>query len=186
MEFTLDEMMRTGHVKRWQIVRTAREQTIAEHMYRVWAITALIVENLNFPAKLKFTAQSWALVHDVPEVITGDIATPAKEAMRKAVPNDDPIHNIELSLSDTYRQIWQDAKRYSYPGRPSAYEIVKLADIIEAACFLGCEGIGNHATVVREGTIKRAHEHYDMLRMRYPDVQWINISGIVNKSWDGV
>jgi len=186
-EFTLNEMMRTGHVKRWQIVRVAREQTIAEHMYRVWLITSQICHRLDLPISISSSANVWALMHDMPEVLTGDIATPTKEAMRKAIPDSDPVHNIELSMSDTYRDAWASAKTQHFDDLPTAYEIVKLADTIEAACFLGCEAIGNHANQVLDGMRSKVGYVYRDLCRKYPTVEWGLIEDdIINSHWSKV
>lgn len=185
-EFTFDEQMRTGHVTRWQIVRTARQQTIAEHMYRTWLITVQICRLLEVGHETSSSANIWALYHDMPEVLTGDIATPAKEAMRKALPDDDPIRNIELGMSDTYRHAWEDAKLHRFPDIPSAYEIVKLADLIEAKCFLGCEMVGNHAKAVFDGMCWSVEKKYTELSNKYPVLPWYKIQDIINNSWSKV
>ncbi len=178
-EFTFDEMMRTGHVTRWQIVRTARQQTVAEHLYRVWIITVQLCRLLSIDQGTAAAANIWALYHDVPEVLTGDIATPAKEAMRKALPDDDPIRNIELAMSDTYRQAWMAAKQHA-EGEISAYDIVKLADLIEAKCFLGCEMIGNHAKTVYDEMCMNVDNKLISLSSQ------ANIRSIINSSWSKV
>lgn len=190
-EFTLEQMMRTGHVKRWQIVRVAREQTVAEHCYRVWAIATHLCQVMNVPKGLSITAGMWALIHDVPEVITGDIATPAKAAMRAAVPNHDPVRNIELSLSDSYRKIWHEAKILKWCDDemgywPSAYDIVKLADLMEAKMFLGCEKMGTHAEDVYVGMCTAVIRKAEEMEAAHPGLDWPSIWVVVNKSWEKV
>lgn len=185
-EFTFAEIMRTGHVKRWQIVRVAREQTIAEHMYRVWLITTSICVQLKMPQQVAASANIWALIHDLPEVLTGDIATPAKEAMRRALPDDDPVRNIELSMSDNYREAHADAKTRHHEDMPTAYELVKLADLIEAKCFLGCEMMGNHAKSVYDGIAAKVDSTYADYQVRYPLVDWPAIQFLINNSWEKV
>lgn len=178
-EFTFRQMMQTGHVKRWQIVRTAREQTIAEHMYRVWVVTQFICKQLKIDEHVAEVASTWALIHDLPEVVTGDIATPAKEAMRKAVPEGDPIKNIELRLSDSYRQVWAVSKNEN-PGQPTANEIVKLADLIEAKCFMGCEALGWHADEVTNTMRDNVDRYMEKMIEAYPAVEWSNLEEVFN------
>jgi len=182
-EFTLEQLMRTGHVKRWQIVRVGREQTIAEHMYRVWIFTVHLCKALDAPQELAARAQAWALVHDIPEVITGDMATPMKKMIREHVPNDDPVRNIELGLSDGYRKTWSDAKQQCVINWPTAYELVKLADLLESRMFLGCEMIGNHAKAVYDEMDNIIEDHYMFLKTAYRDPEWRNIHYILNQSW---
>lgn len=145
-KFSLTQKLRTGHVKRWQIVRVAREQTIAEHMYRVHQI-AMHVGNLipNITVAEMGLISEWSLAHDMPEVVTGDIATPTKMAMRKAVPDSDPIKHIELELDVDYHYLYQLCKTQ----HPVVLAIVKLADLMEAVDFLKTEALGTHAKSVQ-------------------------------------
>jgi 5'-deoxynucleotidase len=145
---SLEQKLRSGHVKRWQIVRVAREQTIAEHMYRVNVVANEIVERMGEEAVgIRPLVQQWALMHDIPEIVTGDIATPTKRAMRQAVPDADPVKHIELSLDQQYRSLYELLKSHF----PQVLEIVKIADLIEAVDFLNIEGMGAHATSVNIG-----------------------------------
>lgn len=187
-EFSFGQLMRSGHVKRWQIVRVAREQTIAEHMYRVWLITEMLCKAVGTPEELGSRACAWALVHDLPEVVTGDIATPTKKAMRDHLKVDDPMRTIELSLSDSYARVWHEAKAVPASGNwPSAYELVKLADLIEAHCFLGCEAMGEHATTVRNGIMAGIAERVLALETRYPlHFQTPEFSQFMNLAWSKI
>lgn len=185
-EFSFDDMMRTGHVTRWQIVRTARQQTLAEHLYRVWVVTTHLTKVLDISHETASSANIWALMHDLPEVITGDLASPIKQAMRDAIPDDDPVRNIELALSTSYRHAWEDAKRRTNDTEPTAYEIVKLADLIEAKCFIGCEYVGNHAKAVFDEMCGKVEDYANTLSDRYPTLPWAAARGIINSSWNKV
>lgn len=185
-EFSFNQLMRSGHVKRWQIVRVAREQTIAEHMYRVWLITCMICAAVKVPPDYLARACRWALVHDLPEVITGDIATPTKKAMREHLKVDDPMRRIELSLSDNYAGAWAESKE-KLDGWPPPYDVVKLADMIEAHCFLACEGMGNHATEVRDGIRAGITRAVDELVSTYPAAfNTPEFIDLINESWSKV
>ena len=168
----LQVRLRTGHVKRWQIVRVAREQTVAEHMYRVWLIVQAMLKVTDEYNLSLFThadgvqASKWALMHDLPEVITGDIATPAKMAIRHAVPESDPVRNIELSLDSEYAQIHSEIH-----GRVPQM-MVKLADMYEAIDFLSIEGIGPHAYQVHTTLLRQLVEKLGEARVKHSDVDW--------------
>src|SRR4051812_7836410 len=77
-ELTLEERLRCSHVKRWQIVRVAREQNEAEHLYQVRVLTLAFAGVVGFTDQDLLLAERWALEHDVPEVITGDLNTKFK------------------------------------------------------------------------------------------------------------
>lgn len=176
MKFTLEQKLRTGHVKRWQIVRVAREQTIAEHMYRVYQIGWDIAMRMRISIERSYSVMMWALMHDLPEVVTGDIATPTKRAMRQAVPDQDPVHHIELSLDDEYRDTYCGLKQ----GDRIVLDIVKLADLLEAINFLMVEGMGTHAAEVEVGLREAFLDKLNECKIRYPSERWDEVTRTYN------
>lgn len=173
-KLTIQQKLRTGHVKRWQIVRVAREQTIAEHMYRVRMIAMEICDRIQVSIFTRQYVNDWSLIHDLPEVITGDIATPTKRAMREAVPDSDPVKRIELSLDEEYKSVYERIKE-TYPV---VLSIVKQADLIEAIDFLNIEGMGDHAQSVKEGLIAALRESIWMAEQQFADFEWDQVSAI--------
>lgn len=168
---TLLEKMRTGHVNRWQIVRTARDQTLAEHLYLVYTIVHEIAGLVDIPPAIAMMAERWALIHDLPEVITGDIATPIKAAMKKAVPETDPVHDIEMKLDEDYSQILTFIKEKC----PVAKDIVKLADLMEACFFLRTEGMGDHAESVLRRLKIECNNKMCTITTKYPEYNWLPV-----------
>lgn len=158
-EFTLAERMRTAHVNRWQIVRTVRQQTLAEHLYLVRVLTVAFCKAAQLSDSETQLAEQWALEHDVPEVKTGDINTPIKDAMRRAVPAGDPIKTIELSMSSSYANLYDRVKT----DYPHLRQIVKLADIVEAIAFITIEGLGAHALEAKQGLYRDYNSLYGVL-----------------------
>jgi len=167
-EISFAERMRTAHVTRFQIVRTARAQTLAEHLYLVRVITMEMCTQLNLTAIERQVAQEWALEHDVPEVRTGDLATPVKAAMREAVPHDDPIRRIELSYSDSYSELYRSVKN----NYPHIQAMVKMADTLEASMFLSIEGMGAHAREVQVGLWTAFNEQVFKAAQAWPQFDW--------------
>lgn len=160
--------MRTGHVHRWQIVRTSRDQTLAEHLYLVYTIVYEIVTAISLPIPEAMLALRWALIHDLPEVVTGDIATPIKAAMKKAVPESDPVHDIEMKLDERYATTLLIIKEQC----PISKDIVKLADLMEACFFLRTEGMGDHAESVRVRLVEECDLQMNKIMTNYPDYAW--------------
>jgi 5'-deoxynucleotidase len=167
-EFTLAERLRTAHVTRWQIVRTLRQQTVAEHLYLVRVISLAFAEAAGFTHPDTLLAEQWALEHDVPEVKTGDLATPIKAAMREAVPHDDPIRRIELAMSDSYRDLYTVVK----DKRPHVRDLVKMADLVEAVAFLELEGVGPHAMSVQHGLWQAFIDLVEHAKERHAVFNW--------------
>lgn len=71
-----------SHLKRWAIVRTLRDQSVAEHSFYVAVYTNDICISLNMPPEITLPAIQYALWHDVSdEIFTGDIPGPSKRAL---------------------------------------------------------------------------------------------------------
>ncbi len=176
-ELTLAERLRTAHVTRWQIVRTARQQTLAEHLYLVRTWVQAFAVAAGFGEYDTQLAEKWALDHDLPEVITGDLATPVKAMMRAAVPQSDPIRTIELSLSESYAALYHLVKVNS----PWVRDLVKMADLVEAVAFLEIEGMGPHAFNIRRNLWQCFHDLVESAQAKYPDFNWAEVYNVARK-----
>ena len=76
----MDPQMRTlSYIPRWSIIRTTRTQNVAEHSYYVAVYTKQICDWLDVEPDEKAKLVWMALMHDVDEMITGDIPTPSKK-----------------------------------------------------------------------------------------------------------
>ena len=148
MSLTVYEQLRACHVRRWHIVQTSREQTLAEHSFAVAVIAGSLAAAMRWNGLLqesgKLKLLQWALAHDIIEVRTGDMPTPFKRDL-EAIGGKGIVEKAEDRVdADTmaaYRQV-----------RGSDIEtIVKLADQIEAIFFLQDNGVGAHAKQVLDG-----------------------------------
>jgi 5'-deoxynucleotidase YfbR-like HD superfamily hydrolase len=141
MGINIQDIMRSGHTKRWNIVDTVRIQTLAEHQYAV----AMIAMDIHEKLKIKEEDSSilyilkWALRHDVPEVVCGDMPTPTKNRLLKEFGFD-----ME-KLYDMVDPVYASLK--SKISIKTKY-IVKMADTIESIWFLSIHGVGSHAEFV--------------------------------------
>ena len=134
---SLRQMLRMGHIGRWHMVRTHREQTLAEHVALVQLI-ALDVAVRFAPGDRRLGRQvmEWALWHDMPEVATGDISPPFKTMLGYRCPT--LLAEIEDGLDATYVRIRRETSEI-------ADLIVKFADLLEARSFIHIEGVGRRA-----------------------------------------
>lgn len=128
-------MRKLSNVKRWGTIQTLQHQSVAEHSYNVTAYVAGICKAMGTPSSHMGPILVWALSHDLEEAITNDIPTPAKKRLKgsidffqmKAVGEDNfwPIDTDEMDETD--------------------FQIVKLADLLDAAVFLQRETqLGNN------------------------------------------
>lgn len=148
MSLTVYDQLRACHVRRWHIVQTSREQTLAEHSFAVAVIAGSLAAAMRWNGLLqesgKLKLLQWALAHDIIEVRTGDMPTPFKRDL-EAIGGKGIVEKAEDRVdADTmaaYRQV-----------RGTEVEtIVKLADQIEAIFFLQDNGVGAHAKQVLDG-----------------------------------
>jgi 5'-deoxynucleotidase YfbR-like HD superfamily hydrolase len=111
------------YIKRWQIVRTIRQQTVAAHSYYV----SLYFIELCKVSGIALTPEAiaWVLEHDFEETHTGDIPTPAKENIT--------FNNVK--------------RTNQYFMNKDEYKIFKMADLLDALFFLIEERLVGNKTV---------------------------------------
>jgi 5'-deoxynucleotidase len=152
MSLTVYEQLRACHVRRWHIVQTSREQTLAEHSFAVAVIAGSLAaamrwrELMHDSGKLKLL--QWSLAHDIIEVRTGDMPTPFKREL-EAVGGKGIVEKAEDRVDP------ETMGAYRLVRGTDVEMIVKLADQIEAIFFLQDNGVGAHAKQVLDGL--RAH-----------------------------
>ena len=140
IEMTLRDVMRSGEVTRWHIVKTLRHQSVAEHSFLVAMIAMRLCDVLEVDEKTKHDVLAYALMHDLPEVYMGDLPTPIKRMM-----GDDLCDKIE----DFEGRITFSGMSCNTPHDSTVGLIVKIADMLEAVAFLETNGHGTHAFAVQ-------------------------------------
>lgn len=156
-ELKTQDMLRASSVKRWGTVETTKEQDVAQHSYNVAHISRAFVlqltyhdehlsENEPLQSELMRYSIEWALLHDVSEVLTGDIPTPFKAGLR--VPRGSFESRTVTSFED------------SIPGhiRSDVRTIVKFADLLCAARFMNKYAPSGHGAVALRGIKERINE----------------------------
>ena len=126
------EALRAKDVNRWHMVHVDRVQSVAEHTYSVAVIACYLAHKMG-KSHLQKDVIALALTHDMEEVFTGDIPTPVKNAYPE---------NFDYN-TDFYGLQYAD----------EAYEIVKMADTIEATIFISEHGRGSHAKGVADSMV---------------------------------
>lgn len=145
MTIKIQDVLRAGYVKRWNIINTTRQQSLAEHLFNVAMISKTLVEKLGV-GDISDIVIEWALVHDIPEVACGDTPTPTKRRMKESHAFD--MEHLHEKIDPTYKKIKTQAQTIQ-GGMP--YDLVKIADLMEAVHFLRDHGIGKHAEQVEHG-----------------------------------
>lgn len=74
----INDILLAQNIKRWTIVSTIQEQSLAEHLFNV----TMIARDIAVEAGMDDTnIVKYALDHDLDEIMTGDIPSPAKERL---------------------------------------------------------------------------------------------------------
>jgi len=127
------DYLRASHISRWGIVQTAVPQNIAEHMYRVWLLVRAFGPVVQLSAAEQALAGEIALMHDLPEIRTGDAPTPHKTPA------------LKTHLAEIEQQILPELHALTELAPQVVLDLVKFCDTVEAILFLRVNGLGSHA-----------------------------------------
>ena len=154
----INDILRASGVTRWHIVRTVRPQSLAEHTFDVTMIARAIAKIAGYDDAEITKA---ALLHDLDEVVVGDIPTPTKNRAK----------SVGWDLNNLYKSV---------TGRElSADEsiIIHLADKLADLHWLWLHALGPHANSVYESMAEYYNEYVrsdkipDNIREAAVDVQ---------------
>lgn len=163
------DIARSGHVTRWHSVRCARNQTLAEHHYLVTMITWELMRRIlrgGLSSETRLVALEYALTHDTPELLMGDLPSPLKRRVAEIAGENDPLPAIEQEIAPELA-----ARKAALAGTPLAF-IVKLADLMDACLFIREEGIGHHATAVAAKSEQALRDKIVEARARFAELDW--------------
>lgn len=120
-----ETFLKLSSIQRWGILEMSKPQSVAEHSFNVAIIAneLLSVHKHDIDPKTRSLTFEWALVHDVPESMTGDIPTPTKKWLC------DKLREIETDNFPDYAAA-KELLQHSAPG-----VFVKVADWIEAYVY---------------------------------------------------
>ncbi|WP_094300750.1 YfbR-like 5'-deoxynucleotidase [Imhoffiella purpurea] len=169
VKLNMQDIARAGHVTRWHSVRCARNQTLAEHHYLVTMITRELMMRIlgdALPAETRLLVLEYALTHDAPELLTGDLPSPLKRRIAEITGADDPLSRIEREIAPEIA-----ARKSALAGSALAL-IVKLADLMDGCLFIHEEGIGRHAAMVAQKSEIALKHKIEEARAAFPNLDW--------------
>lgn len=134
---SLKDIRSTKDVIRWHMIRTKRQQNLAEHSYQVALIAGKLSELLGEPLTLQEERDilRLSLLHDIDEIDNGDFPTPTKKKLREK--------GYGAVLEVLELEFWATRGATSTPefhASSRVRSVVRLADLIEAALFYNEEG----------------------------------------------
>lgn len=132
----IEAIMRFHAVKRWHMIDTTRQQTLAEHSANVAALAFYIAQTVpqgyfGLPQHIA----SGALFHDMGEVFSGDLPTPTKKYIG--------------GLNELESRLLPDEFRIALNLQQKL--MIKLCDIADGIRFIRLHGVDITSIKAREG-----------------------------------
>ncbi len=165
---------RMKFIKRWQLMRSVRDENIMEHSHSVAVLTHALVciENGVFGGHIDAEkAVFYALYHEVSEVMTGDLPTPVKYFNNSIHGEYEKLEKLAVEkIADT---LPPELKIELYPylqaeKHSDEYRFVKAADKLSA--YIKClEELrsGNREFAQAERTLHESLEHMELRAVSY-------------------
>lgn len=177
-QFSIANVAHSAYVTRWHSVSCHRHPSIAEHSFLVAMYARYLAEAINpkMPNEDKLLLTDLCLLHDLPEVKTGDMATPMKRYLESLFPKgESPVDIMEEKLCAPYAAIMHDTKG-SY-----IQVIAKLADIMEAIHFIGAEGKGRAAAKIFRERKSAFQEYIKIGQKKFPEFNWLEAQSVMDR-----
>lgn len=182
--------LRLTEVSRWGIVATSRQQSVGEHSYRVTMIAQALYDYIFTTPHNSNDRQlltSFAMVHDIMEVLSGDLDAVFKLAVKSRYPEvfNDTINNMASQrldagpLSATVGSLERSVKGTFIEV------LVKVADFIEALIYIDQYGANSrHMGNVRDTILEHLWARIAQFkRVSYYGVDkshWLQVEQFIN------
>ena len=138
----LRDIMRSGHIVRWNSVKHGRPQYLAEHHYMVTMVARALARAILTPEYYTKDRQillvDYCLNHDLPEILTGDASSNFKRKLESMLGTDDNVFKLlDYEIHPPLKKL--DDQMNDTP----LAQISKLADWADAIVYLQQEGADN-------------------------------------------
>ncbi|QQM14851.1 hypothetical protein [Stenotrophomonas phage BUCT555] len=149
-DMTIHHLLRLMQVKRYGIFHMNRDQSVAEHSFNVAMIALELIADED-ELGLQTEVMTYALFHDMDEVLSGDIPSPFKRKLRTQCPEVIPVLDGHPKVSDKVRNI------------------VKLADMLEAIHYCREFGGSRASDEVLEDVLMKFTETLKWIGSKVPE-----------------
>lgn len=149
----VETVMRIHAVKRWHMIDTTRQQTLAEHSANVALLSMMIAMNTQIGLfGDPFTVAAASLVHDIPEAFTGDIPTHTKRHMMGLAELEKEVLHPDFNVVTSLNQAL----------------LIKICDLADGIRFIRLHGVDLTARHAREGLEAQYHARIERAKELWP------------------
>lgn len=182
--------LRLTEVSRWGIVATSRQQSVGEHSYRVTMIAQALYDyifTIPHNSDDRNLLTSFAMVHDIMEVLSGDLDAVFKLAVKSRYP--DVFADTIAVMSSQRMDAGPLAKTVAQVERSVKGTfievIVKMADFLEALIYLDQYGThSRHMGSVRDTILEHLWGRVEQFKRQsyygLDPAHWIRVEGFIN------
>lgn len=167
MPDALSFALRLTEISRWGIVATSRQQSVGEHSYRVCMIALAMYDYMEngtpHNSYDRNAVAALSMVHDIFEVLSGDVDSIFKIAMKAQHGDllDRLVGTMAKSRRDTSALYDVVAAQERACAGTIVEAVVKLSDMVEALIYLDTYGTNSrHAQHVRDNILRRLADKY--------------------------
>ena len=164
------QILNLGEIIRYNNRSKIKHENVAEHTFYVSASVLRICKMFNLPDEIKYKALEFATVHDIPELLVGDMPYDTKynnPELAKLL-NDVEVSELEKHMpefADSYKQYLIEEEEETL-----CYLVVKLSDAISVLQYSSLElELGNSTLemkLINEDSIKRVSTLIDSLKLK--------------------
>lgn len=132
----VETVMRMHSVKRWHMIDTTRQQTLAEHSANVGLLAMMVARTapINFFDPYTIVG-AVALCHDIEEAFTGDIPTHTKRYLT----------GLDALEEEVRHRV------FTVPCNVNTAMLVKICDLADGIRFIRLHGVDMTAAHAQEG-----------------------------------
>lgn len=186
---SIRDKLRSRNIDRWHTVDTAKTQSVASHSHNGGIIAEQLLEmifsDIDFSPSIedRYYVLKYFQVHDLPELITGDLSSPFKSWLFKIHPEVKITWNkVEESLVPELQLISE-----IFNAKPYLKAVCKAADVLEAYHFIHLSmGLDEqHNEVVIAKIDKALDGMVTEYSLSQPDLNWGAISAIKHEMLHG-
>lgn len=176
---TVRDRVRARNVKRWHTCDTVSEQTVADHSHGVGVIAEEMLERLLLNTGVSPTIEDryyllkYSQVHDLPEIICGDMSSVFKKWLSNASTDFAQILDVVEEKLLPELAVIKD----HFKTKPYLTVICKIADILESYNFISLSmGLDKqHNDHIIEKLDAALLSIGEVNAKAYPDFNWIAI-----------